>query len=88
MITKGSLVISNKGHDTGRIYFVLKTEGEFAWCVDGKYRVLENPKKKRIKHLKNLFVVAQNLLEKLDGNVLYDYEIASFIKKESIVHKV
>ena len=88
MITKGSLVESNKGHDIGRIYLVLKTEKEFAWCVDGKYRVLENPKKKRIKHLKNLFIEAKNLLEKLDSNALYDYEIATYIKKESNVHKV
>lgn len=88
MITKGSLVESNKGHDLSRVYLVLKTEKEFAWCVDGKYRVLENPKKKRIKHLKNLFVVANKLLEKLDSDTLYDYEIVSFIKKESNVHKV
>lgn len=88
MITKGSLVESNKGHDLGRVYLILKIENEFAWCVDGKYRVLENPKKKRIKHLKNLFVVANELLKKLDSNALYDYEIASYIKKESNVHKV
>ena len=88
MITTGSLVKSNKGHDLGRVYFIINTEREFAWCVDGKYRVLENPKKKRIKHLKDLFVVANDLLEKLESNALYDYEIASYIKKESNVHKV
>lgn len=87
MITKGSLVSSNKGHDLGRVYLVVKTEKEFAWCVDGKYRMLENPKKKRIKHLKNLFVQTNKLLEKLESSTLYDYEIATFIKKESNVHK-
>jgi hypothetical protein len=87
VIVKGNLVSSNKGHDFGRIYLVVDLQGDFAWCVDGKYRMLENPKKKRIKHLDNLFVNTKNLLKKLDDKTLYDYEIATFIKKESNVHK-
>lgn len=45
--------VSLKGHDTGRRYVVLKVVGkDFVLLADGKYRKLENPKLKRIKHLR------------------------------------
>ena len=56
MIDKGSLVQSKKGHDLGRVYLVVSTDSTFAMCVDGKFRKFENPKRKRIKHLQDLFI--------------------------------
>ena len=78
MIKIGSLVQSSKGHDLGRIYVVTKFSQEFAFCVDGEYRMLDNPKKKRIKHLKNLHIYFDDV-EKLRDNKLYDFEIKTFI---------
>ena len=45
------IVFSLAGHDKGRDYVVLKTDGSFAWLVDGKTRKLTNPKRKKLKHL-------------------------------------
>ena len=45
------IVFSLAGHDKGREYVVLKTDGSFAWLVDGKTRKLTNPKRKKLKHL-------------------------------------
>ena len=45
------IVFSLAGHDKGREYVVLKTDGSFAWLVDGKTRKLTNPKRKSLKHL-------------------------------------
>ncbi len=45
------IVFSLAGHDNGREYVVLKTDGSFAWLVDGKTRKLTNPKRKKLKHL-------------------------------------
>lgn len=87
MIKVGGLVSSLQGHDEGRTYIVIKIEGNFAYCVDGKYRPLNNPKKKRIKHLSNLHKVFEGVVEKLKDNKLYDFEISTFIKNESIMHK-
>lgn len=50
-----TVVVSRKGHDTGRIYIVSAVLGpEFVLLVDGKYRKRDNPKMKRVKHLKPL----------------------------------
>jgi len=81
------LVSSLCGHDAGRKYLVVGLEGEFAYCVDGVYRLLNNPKKKRLKHL--LFVQDATIFaeEKFKNKNLYDFEIKTFIKNESIMHK-
>lgn len=50
-IKQGSIVKSMAGHDKDRFYVVVKLEGDFAYIADGKVRKLENPKKKRLKHL-------------------------------------
>ena len=47
----GLLAYSLAGHDKGKVYFVMKEEGDYLWLVDGKVRPLENPKKKNKKHL-------------------------------------
>lgn len=45
------IVQSLAGHDTGDIFFVLRTEGEFAYIADGKNRKCAKPKRKKMKHL-------------------------------------
>ena len=87
MIEVGGLVSSLQGHDEGRKYLVIKIDGDFAYCVDGKYRPLDNPKKKRLKHLSSLYKNFENFEDKLNTNKLYDFEISTFIKNESIMHK-
>ena len=82
-IEVGCLVSSSKGHDKDRVYLVTKVENEFAWCVDGKYRLVNKPKKKRIKHLCNLFVTDNNIKQKLIDNCLFDFEIDTFIRNST-----
>ncbi|MDR0992439.1 MAG: KOW domain-containing RNA-binding protein [Ruminococcus sp.] len=50
-IKVGTVVYSLAGHDKGSAFAVTKLEGDFAYIADGAQRKLENPKKKRIKHL-------------------------------------
>lgn len=45
------IVFSLAGHDRGREYVVLSTDGKRALLVDGKTRKLTNPKRKSLKHL-------------------------------------
>lgn len=77
MLKEKSIVESIKGHDVGRIYVVVKIEGEFAYLCDGDYRTFDNPKKKRIKHLKDCYEEI-----KTDKNLddLYDFEIKTMLK--------
>lgn len=88
MIDKGSLVQSKKGHDLGRVYLVVSTDSTFAMCVDGKFRGLGNPKKKRLKHLQDLFIQNHEFASKIEQNKLHDFEVTTFIKNnKSIMHK-
>ena len=47
----GSAVISLAGRDKDRYLVVLKLEGDYAYLADGILRRIENPKKKKLKHL-------------------------------------
>ena len=88
MIDKGSLVQSKKGHDLGRVYLVVDIDSTFAMCVDGKFRPINNPKKKRVKHLLDLHVNNSELASKIGCNKLHDFEVTTFIKNnKSIMHK-
>ena len=54
-VKEGTIVKSLKGHDEGRVYAVVATAGEdFVLLCDGKYRKLDNPKQKRVRHLEVL----------------------------------
>ena len=45
------VVFSLSGHDKGREYVILSTDGSYALVVDGKTRKLTKPKRKSLKHL-------------------------------------
>ena len=51
-IGKGCIVKSLAGRDEGHLFLVLDTIGDYALLVDGKIRRIENPKRKKIKHVR------------------------------------
>lgn len=73
---KGHLVISMAGHDKGTFYIINKIQGEYAFLVDGKYKTLEKPKKKKLKHIQ--FVT--DFCERLDENP--SNEMCKFVLKQ------
>lgn len=44
--------ISTKGHDTGAVYVVLSEDDDYVFLADGKHRKVNNPKRKKKKHIK------------------------------------
>lgn len=50
----GTLVISTAGHDKDAVFFIINEDSEYVYLVDGQIRTLENPKKKKKKHVKPL----------------------------------
>lgn len=50
-IAKSNIVKSTAGRDAGKFFFVLETQGDFLLLADGKTRRVENPKRKRVKHV-------------------------------------
>ena len=48
---KASVVRSSAGRDKGQVFFVLKAEDDVLLLADGKRRRVENPKRKKVKHI-------------------------------------
>ena len=50
-IARSNIVKSIAGRDAGSLFFVLATEGDFLLLADGRRRRVENPKRKKCKHV-------------------------------------
>lgn len=48
---KGMLVKSKAGHDKGNVYVIVGMDETYVYVVDGRLRKLENPKKKKYRHV-------------------------------------
>jgi len=73
---RGEIVRSLKGNDDGRLYYVIKTEGEFLYLVDGKHRKVEAPKKKRQKHVNSEGIWTHPVTDRMQrGEPVLDSEI-------------
>ena len=70
-IAQSNIIRSDAGRDKGKLFVVLAVEGEFLLLADGKTRKVENPKRKKRRHV--LFVSAEKtrLSEKITGNVKF-----------------
>ena len=69
-IAKGQVVKSRAGRDKGKIFLVIDIiDGENVFIVDGNLRKLDNPKKKKIKHLIVYNTILDELKYKLDNNI-------------------
>ena len=53
-IHPSQIVLSLAGHDKGKLFFVLREEGEYVLLADGKGRKLATPKRKRKKHIQSV----------------------------------
>lgn len=63
----GCIVITTAGRDKNRRFIVIKRLDElYVLIADGKYRRLEKPKKKKIKHLKQVLDADYDILTPLD----------------------
>ncbi len=69
-IAIGQVVKSRAGRDKGKIFLVIDIiDGENVFIVDGNLRKLDNPKKKKIKHLIVYNTILDELKYKLDNNI-------------------
>lgn len=51
-LTRGQVVRSIAGRDTGKVFVILEIiDDQYLYLVDGRLRKLERPKKKKVKHL-------------------------------------
>ena len=53
-ISKSDIIVSLAGRDKGKLFYVLDVEENFVLIADGKGRKLENPKRKKLKHVRRV----------------------------------
>ena len=67
-IAKSNIVKATAGRDAGKFFFVLETQGDFLLLADGKTRRVENPKRKRKKHVELVGESQSAVAEKIRSN--------------------
>lgn len=87
----GYFAISLAGHDKGQMYLIVGEEKDMVFLADGKNRKIDNPKKKKKKHLQIIKKNADaSLAEKLKKKqTIYNEEIKLAIKirkEEEVTH--
>ena len=77
----GMFARSLAGHDKEKLYLISKIDSEYVYLVDGKTRTIDNPKKKRKKHIQIDYQVMDLIKEKLETKCeLRNEDIARAIK--------
>ena len=75
-ISKADIVISMAGRDQGKHFFVLRVEDGYAYLIDGKQRTMENPKRKKLRHLRFAARIDSNVAQKiLKGDKVLNSEL-------------
>ena len=78
----GFLASSKAGHDKNKIYVIIKEDSEYVWLSDGKIKTMDNPKKKRKKHIQPIkyFNNEEMRTSLLEGKKVSDLEIMMVLK--------
>ncbi len=59
------VVIATAGREEGQLFYVIETEQEYLYLVNGKDRTLEKPKRKKRKHTQKVLRSETRVAEKL-----------------------
>lgn len=79
-IESGSIVVSLKGRDAGKVYLVKEVREHYLYLCDGATKRLACPKKKKDKHVR-LLGASPAIGEKLTGRrQVFDSEIYSALR--------
>ena len=64
-LQQGQIIKSKAGRDKGKLFIIVKIEEEYVYLTDGNLRRVENPKKKKVKHIQSINIVLPNIQEKI-----------------------
>ena len=75
-ISKSDIVISLAGRDKDKLFYVIDTEDNYVFTADGKGRKLENPKRKKLKHVRRVTRTETRVATKiLNGDKVLNSEL-------------
>ena len=64
-ISKADIIVSMAGRDKGGLFYVLRVEDGYAYLVNGKQRTMDNPKRKKLRHLRFAARIDSNVAQKI-----------------------
>ena len=59
------VVVSTAGHDQGELFYVIDEDPVFLMLANGKDRTLEQPKRKKLRHVEKVLRAETRVAEKL-----------------------
>ena len=78
----GQIVFSKQGRDKDNFFIIYAIENEYLFLVDGKSRKLENPKKKKIKHVAKTNYIDEKIADMIiNKSYLLDADIKKALKQ-------
>ena len=81
-IDLGSIVQSLAGRDKGNLFIVVGVDENYVYLVDGDIRKIENPKRKKIKHVELTRHFDNNIAERIaKKNKITNQDIKRVIKE-------
>jgi spore coat protein CotH len=81
---KGFMAKSLSGHDKDKIYYVIEEDSTFAYLSDGQIRKVNNPKRKKKKHIQ----IIKNENSLLYKKILYNQRVSDEEIKFEIKHYI
>ena len=77
----GQIVYSKSGRDKNMAFMVVSVEGDYLYLADGRLRKLEQPKRKKIKHVQGTNCINIELKQKLETeSYIQNAELAKALK--------
>ena len=70
----GCFATSIAGHDHNNIYVTIDADDEYVYLVDGKIRKVNNPKKKKLKHVQLIKRTDDTITGRINNNVALSNE--------------
>lgn len=64
----GQIVKSKAGRDKGKFFVIIDKENEYLYLVDGILRRIDNPKKKKIKHIQPTNIIIDIIKNKIEND--------------------
>jgi ribosomal protein L14E/L6E/L27E len=83
-ISKSDIVLSLAGHDRGELFFVIAEDGDHVLIANGKGRKVDNPKRKKRKHVRRVARIDSRVANKLRQG---DKVLNSELRKDLAVYK-
>jgi len=81
-VVLGQVVYSKAGRDEGKIFVITRLiESNYAYISDGDLRRVENPKKKKIKHL----VITKDIIETISKKISMESKITNAEIRKALV---